>query len=54
VFVNEQGRVGQVHVLSGAAEGSPREQAACALAMAKVFPAGSQARSWEEITVLVP
>lgn len=54
VFVNEQGRVGQVHVLSGAAEGSPREQAACALAMAKVFPAGSHARSWEEITVLVP
>lgn len=54
VFVDEQGRVRQAHLLSGAAEGSARERAACALAMAKTFPAASSDRSWEEITVLVP
>ena len=58
VFVDESGRVRQVHLLSGAESGSQRERAASALAMARVFPpaqAGDSAsRSWEEITVMVP
>lgn len=54
IFVDEQGRVRQAHLLSGAVEGSAREQAACALAMAKTFPGASSTRSWGEITVLVP
>ena len=58
VFVDEAGRVRQVHVISGATEGSEREQAACAAVMLRKFSpqqsAGQNLRSWEEVTVMVP
>ena len=58
VFVDEAGRVRQVHLLSGVEEGSEGERLATAMAMAKTFlPAeaeGKAIRSWEEITVVVP
>ncbi len=58
VFVDEQGRVRQAHVISGATEGSGRERTACATAMQKRFTppqSGDQAaRGWDEITVMVP
>lgn len=53
VFVDESGRVRQVHLISGAEEGSERERAASSQAMAKTLPAQAS-RSWGEITVMVP
>ena len=58
VFLDEEGRVHQANVLSGATPGSEREQAAYAIAMQKkqqpTQSGGQAVRGWQEVTVLVP
>jgi len=57
VFVDEQGRVRQTHILEGAPPGSYQESAALAAALqlhlTPALEGGNPIRQWREITVRV-
>jgi hypothetical protein len=57
VFVDEQGRVRQTHIVDGAAPGSRQEAAALIAAreirLTPAMEAGAPVREWREITVRV-